>query len=121
MVGWQPGRCYDAGMADIVVSPEFAAYMRRAVSDEETPPFPMAGYRAHVAAWLAWCFAHDVDPEHATTPDVARYQRELLRQGAARGAVAFRTAGVRWFYQSMIAAGLRRDNPAAAMGFFHGY
>jgi site-specific recombinase XerD len=95
--------------------------MRRAVSDDQAAAFPIAGYRAHVAAWLAWCYAHDVDPQHAVIPDVAQYQRELLGQGLARGAVAYRTVAVRWFYQSLMAAGLRQDNPAAAMGFFHGY
>jgi site-specific recombinase XerD len=102
-------------MPEVVVSPRFATFMQQAVSDEQPAPFPISGYRAHVAAWLAWCFANGVDPEQATTSDVASYHRSMVAADS-QADVAYRTVALRWFYQSLIAAGLRRDNPAAASG-----
>jgi hypothetical protein len=104
-------------MPEVAVSPEFAAFMRAAVSDQQPAPFPISGYRAHVAAWLTWCLEHGVDPAKATPSDVASHQRGLLGGDPAdRDAMVYRGVALRWFYQSVIRAGLRRDNPAAASG-----
>jgi site-specific recombinase XerD len=103
-------------MPEVVVSPRFAAFMQEAVSDDRPAAFPISGYRAHVAAWLTWCYANGVDPEKATTSDVARHHRVMLEADDDGGAAAYRAVALRWFYQSVIAAGLRRDNPAAASG-----
>lgn len=102
-------------MSDLVLSPRFATFVRDAIADGDVKPYPVPGYRAQVAAWLTYCQVQGLDPETATAADVRTYRRALSRDSTQRYAIPHKLLVLRWFYQSLVTAGIRRDNPAASI------
>ena len=99
-------------MSEAGLSPAFADFVRARLA-ENGSSYPVPSFRAQVAGWLTWCLEHGVNPERATTRDVARYRRALAHDSTQRPTIAHKLLVLRWLYQEMVAAGLRPDNPAA--------
>lgn len=111
---------YHARVSELTLSPGFASFVRAAIADGDARTYSIPGYRAQVAAWLTWCREHSLDPETATPSDIRSYQRHLAADSSQRYAIPHKLLVLRWFYQSLVQAGLRKDNPAAGTFPTHG-
>jgi site-specific recombinase XerD len=93
----------------------FARFLSRNVASGDAADDTRATYGVHVATWLAWCRATELELASATVDDVEDYREALIGAGCQPATVAIKLTLVRRFYDAAIRAGLRQDNPAAGV------
>jgi integrase/recombinase XerD len=69
------------------------------------------GYRGDLAAWLAFCDDHGVDPLRARRVDANRWARALEAAGAKPRSVARRLAAAASWYRYIVDEGIRPSSP----------
>ena len=68
-------------------------------------------YGGDLAAWLAFCDSHRLNPLEARRAHVDAWARTLQASGAAGRSVARRLAAVSSWYRYLVAEGIRADSP----------
>jgi site-specific recombinase XerD len=101
-------------MSEVRLSPSFSEFVHMRLQ-ENGSNYPVPSFRAQVAGWLTWCLGQGINPETATTTDVRQYRVTLARDSRQRPTIAHKLLVLRWLYQEMVVAGLRRDNPTAGL------
>ena len=93
----------------------FTRFFHGHIADDGSPGGGIAGYRAHVVAWVMWCQSRGLNPVDASPSDVRAYRRSLVAADTRPPVIAHKLAVMRRFYQALQAAGLREGNPAAGI------
>jgi site-specific recombinase XerD len=93
----------------------FADFLRIDVANGDASPDTIRGYRTQVESWVSWCKSQGINPVQATTEAVKAYRQDLVSAKYKPASIAHRLVILRRFYQAAVYAGLRADNPAAAV------
>jgi integrase/recombinase XerD len=88
----------------------FVKYLQQYVADGAPSEDTVRCYRHTVKQFVEWCLVHNINPLSVTEAQMVQYRAEL-RQRYATGSVAYKIAVLRRYFDAMIEAGYRTDNP----------
>jgi len=91
----------------------FRDWIQIEVAQGDASRHTQQSYLSSTRGFLAWCRAHDVEPNRATEDEIKLFRTHLIQSGYKRGTIRIKLAAVRRFFDALQDWGVRLDNPAA--------
>ena len=90
----------------------FAQFLEIDVANGDATDDTVAAYLTEVKAFTAWCYEHNIEPQHAKRVHIEGYREAMKTRGLAVATRAKRLSIVRRFYEAAVKHGLMSVNPA---------